>query len=772
MAVANDGSAWFAYPGGNCRLSTDGLWISLPYDVEDIATDKLSGGVWLAAHSGLVRVDASGVVTSLNSQNSPIMGIPNPSLSTDRNGGIWFMGDDAWYHRTSAGEWITHPVSGFPVESIFLAQIRKNVMGDTHGWTWFSSWGQGVYAQDASGDWHHFTHDTVGLVNDKVDEIFEDPFGNIWFSAYGYDGGVGGVSKYTSDGTWLNVIFGSNVATSFATSDIYGQIWTGDGDIGNLRVIDQTGANVYSYHVGARVSGVDFAPNGDIWVSTWGAGAYVYRSNSLTPAPTSTNTPTRTPTFTPTNTSTPTNTQTNTPTPTPTSAYTSIPTVTPTSPAQTCNPRPSQQFTQAYGSVSVNGSPAMMDAIVAAYNPRGDIVGCWVVLSSGLYGLMTIYGEDTSVVPHVPGMRDGETVIFKVNGMDAVASPALHWADDEISHLVNLNVIPLSEQVVPLQPQSWNFISLRVEPQSPSIDNVLGSIEGQYCRVHSEKEAYDCMVPSQFQSLSEMHAGIGYWIYITSAMPLSLTIRGVEALTPTPLNLHTGWNWIGYLPAVSLPITEALSSISGKFTRVLDVGSHTYDVNLPLFSNLSQMAPGIGYQIFITSPATLIYSGGLALALGASNSLEGPILAKTAAETNISLPILSAKETSLSCPAVQTTNRYLFIFGSVTINGQPAPVNTVIEARNVQNVTAGCFQTTSAGIYPLMHIYGADSSVTPAVPGMATNELIRFFVNGFPAVASPALNWTNSKSSTQVNLSVTIRQVFVPNTQRVVAAGW
>lgn len=414
----------------------------------------------------------------------------------------------------------------------------------------------------------------------------------------------------------------------------------------------------------------------------------------------------------------------------------------------------------------------MMDAIVAAYNPRGDIVGCWVVLSSGLYGLMTIYGEDTSVVPHVPGMRDGETVIFKVNGMDAVASPALHWADDEISHLVNLNVIPLSEQVVPLQPQSWNFISLRVEPQSPSIDNVLGSIEGQYCRVHSEKEAYDCMVPSQFQSLSEMHAGIGYWIYITSAMPLSLTIRGVEALTPTPLNLHTGWNWIGYLPAVSLPITEALSSISGKFTRVLDVGSHTYDVNLPLFSNLSQMAPGIGYQIFITSPATLIYSGGLALALGASNSLEGPILAKTAAETNISLPILSAKETSLSCPAVQTTNRYLFIFGSVTINGQPAPVNTVIEARNVQNVTAGCFQTTSAGIYPLMHIYGADSSVTPAVPGMATNELIRFFVNGFPAVASPALNWTNSKSSTQVNLSVTIRQVFVPNTQRVVAAGW
>lgn len=125
-----------------------------------------------------------------------------------------------------------------------------------------------------------------------------------------------------------------------------------------------------------------------------------------------------------------------------------------------------------------------------------------------------------------------------------------------------------------------------------------------------------------------------------------------------------------------------------------------------------------------------------------------------------------------SCPIVQTTNRYLFTYGSVTINGQPAPVNTVIEARNAQNVTAGCLQTTSAGIYPLMHIYGADSSVTPAVPGMATNEPIRFFVNGFPAVASPALNWTNSKSSTQVNLSVTIHQVFVTNSQRATAAGW
>ena len=49
---------------------------------------------------------------------------------------------------------------------------------------------------------------------------------------------------------------------------------------------------------------------------------------------------------------------------------------------------------------------------------------------AGSYGMMYIYGEDTSVSPTIPGMRAGETVAFRVDGSAATATPGLTWAND------------------------------------------------------------------------------------------------------------------------------------------------------------------------------------------------------------------------------------------------------------------------------------------------------------------------------------------------------
>ncbi len=52
---------------------------------------------------------------------------------------------------------------------------------------------------------------------------------------------------------------------------------------------------------------------------------------------------------------------------------------------------------------------------------------------------MYVYGEDTSVNPPVPGMREGGGIGFRVNGMTATATPALTWTDDRELHQVNLS---------------------------------------------------------------------------------------------------------------------------------------------------------------------------------------------------------------------------------------------------------------------------------------------------------------------------------------------
>ena len=75
-----------------------------------------------------------------------------------------------------------------------------------------------------------------------------------------------------------------------------------------------------------------------------------------------------------------------------------------------------------------------------ALSLQGDVVGCFEVATAGLYGYMRVYGEDTSVSPPVPGMRAGEEVAIRVNGVPAIPAPSsVIWQDDKGTHEVHLS---------------------------------------------------------------------------------------------------------------------------------------------------------------------------------------------------------------------------------------------------------------------------------------------------------------------------------------------
>ncbi len=95
-------------------------------------------------------------------------------------------------------------------------------------------------------------------------------------------------------------------------------------------------------------------------------------------------------------------------------------------------------FTLAYGAVTLDGVSAPVGTVVEARSPRGDVVGCFEVTTAGNYGMMYVYGEDTTVTPPIPGMRASESVAFYVNGSPATATPTLTWANDKTWHEVNL----------------------------------------------------------------------------------------------------------------------------------------------------------------------------------------------------------------------------------------------------------------------------------------------------------------------------------------------
>jgi hypothetical protein len=104
------------------------------------------------------------------------------------------------------------------------------------------------------------------------------------------------------------------------------------------------------------------------------------------------------------------------------------------------------------------------------------------------------------------------------------------------------------------------------------------------------------------------------------------------------------------------------------------------------------------------------------------------------------------------------TNVWADYYGSVTVNGQPAAVGTVVDAYDPQGVHCGTFAVDSAGDYGFLHVYGDDDTSLAVDHGAELGDSITFRVNGKTAtrtVVSGGLTWT---SSTQNNVDLAATQ--------------
>ena len=78
-----------------------------------------------------------------------------------------------------------------------------------------------------------------------------------------------------------------------------------------------------------------------------------------------------------------------------------------------------------------------MGNVVEAVTPRGEVAGCFEVTTPGAYGVMQLYGADDD--GGIPGFRPGETIHWRVNGVDVKDVPDFTWADDKAVHEVALS---------------------------------------------------------------------------------------------------------------------------------------------------------------------------------------------------------------------------------------------------------------------------------------------------------------------------------------------
>jgi len=98
--------------------------------------------------------------------------------------------------------------------------------------------------------------------------------------------------------------------------------------------------------------------------------------------------------------------------------------------------QPTPNFSEYYGSVSLDGGAAPAGTLIEAYSPRGDKVGCVQVSVPGYYPYMRVYGAEGTT----PGMYNNEEVTFKVGGHLATTDPSpVIWFNDWDQHEVNLS---------------------------------------------------------------------------------------------------------------------------------------------------------------------------------------------------------------------------------------------------------------------------------------------------------------------------------------------
>lgn len=95
-------------------------------------------------------------------------------------------------------------------------------------------------------------------------------------------------------------------------------------------------------------------------------------------------------------------------------------------------------------------------------------------------------------------------------------------------------------------------------------------------------------------------------------------------------------------------------------------------------------------------------------------------------------------------------------YGTVNIDGAPAPAGTVVEAYSPRGDRAGCAEVTTPGYYPYMRVYREDLDADPPIPGMRAGDEVTFKVNGNAAQSNPSpITWTDDLDQHRVNLSAT-----------------
>ena len=262
-------------------------------------------------------------------------------------------------------------------------------------------------------------------------------------------------------------------------------------------------------------------------------------------------------------------------------------------------------------SFDLNGNPLENgDLIGVFYNNSGTLQCAGKITWTGSSNTITAYGNDD---PATDGFADNELFVWRV--WDASEQITLNttvvydtnqpqtnaYLNDGISAITALNAG--TEQNIVLS-TGWNLVSTNLLPDSLDISVVMSEIE-DHIELAKDENGQVFWPEFGINNIGNLTVGKAYKIKSDSIITWS--VRGSE-INPTlyPIQLPTGWSYLGYLRKAAANTNSVMSSISSDVFLMKNLNG---DVYWPAFgiNNIGNMEPGVGYQINMTNASNFTF---------------------------------------------------------------------------------------------------------------------------------------------------------------------
>lgn len=158
----------------------------------------------------------------------------------------------------------------------------------------------------------------------------------------------------------------------------------------------------------------------------------------------------------------------------------------------------------------------------------------------------------------------------------------------------------------------WNWISVNlINSEAMDVNTLLSSLTPTTGDIVKNQTSYNQYVPGMGWVGSMGDISTTGMVKIKLSNPDQLDITGLlENPVTTPITYGAGWNWIGYLPHVSISVNQALANIPNPVTGDLvksQTGYSQYFEGYGWFGSLLFMDAGKGFMLNTANAGSFTY---------------------------------------------------------------------------------------------------------------------------------------------------------------------